>query len=471
MSEEEVARLKAENVKLKKINAALMSRVERAMDQPNNAFGLFEVAITLDKTVRRRTSELQAALRSVEGANEALLKAKQLAEKANAFKSSFLAFVSHDLLQPLNAARLNLSTLTEAAPSDEVRRFARQIDLALTNLEDLIRTLLDMSKLDAGAMRPDLACVELEQILSTLRLEFAPIAAARGLKLTIRPSHAYVRTDPLLLKRVLQNLINNALRYTRRGGVLLGARVRGDEIRIEVCDTGPGIPPGRREAIFEEFQREGAGGAVDGGFGLGLSIVRRLAQALDHPIDLSSRVGFGSTFALSLPRADPADAAPTPAGVPLPARLGGVHGAEILVIENEHSVAAAMRALLERWGCRVSVAGSPGEAREAVRRGAAVPDLVIADYHLDDGEHGFDAIDLVQKEIDVAIPACIVTADHSPAVTEAAAARGLEILRKPVKPAELRSLMAYLLAGAVASPTAKTAKSTFDTSITARVRV
>src|SRR5947209_4300821 len=133
----EVARLTAENAKLKKINAALMSRVERAMDQPNNAFGLFEVAITLDKTVRRRTAEVQAALRSVEGANEALQKAKQLAEKANAFKSTFLAFVSHDLLQPLNAARLNLSTLSEAAPDDEVRRLARQIDLALTSLEDL----------------------------------------------------------------------------------------------------------------------------------------------------------------------------------------------------------------------------------------------------------------------------------------------------------------------------------------------
>jgi signal transduction histidine kinase len=443
MNDDELARLRAENLKLKKINAALMSRVERAMDQPNTAFGLFEVAITLDKTVRRRTAELQAALRSVERANEALLKAKQAAEQANAFKSTFLAFVSHDLLQPLNAARLNLSTLEEAAPNDEVRRFARQIDLALTSLEDLIRTLLDMSKLDAGAMRPDVATVALESVLSPLRDEFLALAAARGLKLHVRPSGAYVRTDPLLLRRILQNLVNNALRYTRRGGVLLGARARGDIVRIEVCDTGPGIAPERREAIFEEFQREGGPG--DGGFGLGLSIVRRLAQALDHRIDLSSRVGFGSTFAISLPAATAAEAAPEPAPPELPPRLGGVHGREILVIENEHSVAAAMRTLLERWGCRVQVAGSPAEAREALRLGAS-PDLVIADYHLDDGARGFDAIDAVQNEIEAAIPACIVTADRSEAVTEAAAARGLEILRKPVKPAELRSLMAYLLA-------------------------
>ena len=442
----EIARLTAENAKLKKINAALMSRVERAMDQPNNAFGLFEVAITLDKTVRRRTAELQAALRSVEGANEALTKAKHQAEKANAFKSTFLAFVSHDLLQPLNAARLNLSTLNEAAPNDEVRRFARQIDLALTSLEDLIRTLLDMSKLDAGAMRPDFAIVELEQILSALRHEFAPLAAARGLKLSVRPSKAWVRSDPLLLKRVLQNLINNALRYTRRGGVLLGARKRGDVVRIEVCDTGPGIAPDRREAIFEEFQREGAVNPGDGGFGLGLSIVRRLTHALDHRVDLASRVGFGSTFAVALPLASPQEALPAPQIAALAPLLGGVHGAEILVIENELSVAAAMRALLERWGCRVSVAGSPDEARQALQGRTWSPDLIIADYHLDDGAHGFDAIDLVQKESDAAIPACIVTADHSEAVTAAAAARGLEILRKPVKPAELRSLMAYLLA-------------------------
>ncbi|MDE3176338.1 MAG: response regulator [Pseudomonadota bacterium] len=440
----EVARLATENAKLKKINAALMSRVERAMDQPNNAFGLFEVAITLDKTVRRRTAELQTALRSVEGANEALMKAKQAAEKANAFKSTFLAFVSHDLLQPLNAARLNLSTLNEAAPNAEVRRFSHQIDLALTSLEDLIRTLLDMSKLDAGAMRPDIACVPLEQVLSPLRLEFAPLAAARGLKLTVRPSRAWVRTDPMLLRRVLQNLINNALRYTRRGGVLLGARARGDLIRIDVSDTGPGIAPDRREAIFEEFQREGGPG--DGGFGLGLSIVRRLSQALEHRVELTSRVGFGSTFSLLLPAASAVEAAPAPEAVNFAPRLGGVHGAEILVIENEPSVASAMQALLERWGCRVSLANSPDEAREALRRGAASPDLVIADYHLDDGARGFDAIDVVQKEVEMAIPACIVTADHSEAVTEAAAARGLEILRKPVKPAELRSLIAYLLA-------------------------
>jgi signal transduction histidine kinase/CheY-like chemotaxis protein len=441
--EEEIARLAAENAKLKKINAALMSRVERAMDQPNTAFGLFEVAITLDKTVRRRTAELQAALRSVEGANEALTKAKAQAEKASAFKSTFLAFVSHDLLQPLNAARLNLSTLTETAP-DEAPRFVRQIDLALTSLEDLIRTLLDMSKLDAGAMRPETGTVELERILSPLRDEFAPIAGSRGLKLTILRSRAFVRSDPLLLRRILQNLINNALRYTRRGGVLVGARTRGETIRVEVRDSGPGIPPERREAIFEEFEREGGPG--DGGFGLGLSIVRRLAQALNHRIDLASRVGSGSTFAIELPAASAAEAAPEPPSVALPPGLGGVHGAEVLVIENERSVAAAMQALLERWGCRVNVAGSPGEAREAVRDGAASPDLVIADYHLDDGAHGFDAIDAVQQQIGAAIPACIVTADHSPAVTEAAAARGLEILRKPVKPAELRSLMAYLLA-------------------------
>ena len=396
MSEEEVARLSGERQAEEDQRGADVAR--RARDGP---------AQQRLRPVRSRDHARQngapANLGTAGGAalgrtpNEALLKAKQLAEKANAFKSSFLAFVSHDLLQPLNAARLNLSTLTEAAPSDEVRRFARQIDLALTNLEDLIRTLLDMSKLDAGAMRPDLACVELEQILSTLRLEFAPIAAARGLKLTIRPSHAYVRTDPLLINAFCR--ISSTTRCAIRGAAAYcsaracAAMDSPRSLRHRPRHSaGPARSDLRRVPTRRRRRRRRwrlRARPVD------RAPPRASARSSHRPF-LARRIRLD--LRPRLPRADPADAAPTPAGVPLPARLGGVHGAEILVIENEHSVAAAMRALLERWGCRVSVAGSPGEAREAVRRGAAVPDLVIADYHLDDGEHGFDAIDLVQKK-------------------------------------------------------------------------
>jgi two-component system, sensor histidine kinase len=443
---DDLARLAKENAKLKKINAALMSRVERAMDQPANAFSLFEAAIALDNRVRRRTVELQAALRSVERTNEALKNAKLRADQANSFKSTFLAFVSHDLLQPLNAAKLSLSALMELETSGVGAPLVGQVDRALSSLEDLIRTLLDISKLDAGVMRPDICTFEIERVIGPLRLEFEPLAESRGLRLQVRRSDAIVRSDPLMLRRILQNLISNALRYTRRGGVLLGCRKRGDRLRIEIIDTGPGIPADRREAIFEEFQRDAQTSAEHGGFGLGLSIVRRLALALEHPIDLASRVDHGSTFAISPPIGNARAIKPTERSNGVTPANYGLDSARVLMVENEPSVAQAMKSLLERWGCGVVIAASGDEAREAVRRPGPRPDLIIADLHLENGELGFDAIRAIQSEIDIPIPAFIVTADHSEGVTAEAAARGIEILRKPVKPAELRSLMSYLLA-------------------------
>jgi signal transduction histidine kinase len=439
-----IKQLTLENAKLKKINSALMSRVERAMDHPANDFSLFEVAIALDNRVRRRTMELQAALRSVERTNEALKKAKLRADQANSFKSTFLAFVSHDLLQPLNAAKLSLSALSELETHPSSAPFVRQVDNALVSLEDLIRTLLDISKLDAGVMRPDVGTFEIERVVEPLRLEFEPLAAARGLKLRVRRSEAFVRSDPLMLRRILQNLLNNGLRYSRRGGVLLGFRKRGDMLRIEVSDTGPGIPADRREAIFEEFQR----GATNdyGGFGLGLSIVRRLAHALEHPIGLTSRVGYGSTFSISVPLEAARATPPVSHSFGAAPATYGVDGATVLLIENEPAVTQAMRALLERWGCGVMTAASGVQARDRLRESERRPDLIIADLHLDNDENGFDAIQSIQSDIDIPVPAFIVTADHSEGVSAAAASLGLEILRKPVKPAELRALMAYLLA-------------------------
>ena len=370
---DELADLRRENAKLRKINAALMSRVERAMDQPNNAFGLFEVAISLDKTVRRRTAELQAALRSVERTNEALAKAKKQAEQANAFKSTFLAFVSHDLLQPLNAARLNISTLMEMNPDPAIARFVHQIDLALTNLEELIRTLLDISKLDAGVMRPEIGVVELERVLSPLRQEFAPLAASKGLRLTVRPSRAFVRSDPLMLRRILQNLLTNALRYTRRGGVLLGCRPQGDRLRIVVSDTGPGIARERREAIFEEFKRETLTGDQVG-FGLGLSIVRRLAIAIELPVELASRLGRGSTFSISLPVERASSPAPAANLEQAPAHYG-VGGAEIFL---SRMTIPSPRRCARFWSVGVAVFLSPPRCKRLANRCEIVSEARIS---------------------------------------------------------------------------------------------
>jgi two-component system, sensor histidine kinase len=442
---DELAALKVENAKLKKIRDALISRIERGMGQPNNAFSLFEVAISLDKTVRQRTQELQTALRSVERANEALKRAKIQADQANSLKSTFLAFVSHDLLQPLNAAKLSLSGLIETETSPERAPLVRQVDNALSSLEELIRTLLDMAKLDAGVMKPNISSFPIERILGPLRREVEPITTGRRLRLKAPLCGARVLSDPLMLKRILQNLVHNAVRYTRSGGVLIGCRRRGDRLRIEVTDTGPGIPTERREEIFAEFKRGGAGGGDYGGFGLGLAIVRRLAQALDLEVELKSRVGRGSTFAITAPL----DLAP-PIARPAPTTLAntrfyGVDGARVLLVENDPVVAEAMSGLLNRWGCEVSLAGSGREALAAARASEGV-DLIIADMHLDNGESGVDVLDAARSGLASPIPALVVTADHSETTTAAVAARGYEVLRKPIKPAELRSLMAYLLA-------------------------
>jgi CheY-like chemotaxis protein/anti-sigma regulatory factor (Ser/Thr protein kinase) len=321
-----------------------------------------------------------------------------------------------------------------------------QVHNALVSLEELLRTLLDISKLDAGVLRPDIRTFPIDDVLEPLRVELEPLAAARGLKLRMRRSQDYVRSDPLLLRRILQNLVNNALRYARRGGVLVGCRRRGALLRIEVNDTGPGIAADRREAIWEEFQRGGSLSGEQGGFGLGLSIVRRLAAALDHPVDLASRVGYGSTFSISVPIdvASPADAAGRSEN-PAP-RVGGLDGAEILLVENDQAVAEAMQALLGRWGCGVTIANSGAQALGTLHDLARRPDLIIADLHLDNDENGFDVVRKIQSETSGIVPAFIVTADHSQSVGATAAEIGVEVLRKPIKPAELRALMSHLLA-------------------------
>ncbi len=257
-----IAALEREAEKLRKINAALMSRVERSTDQQLNAFSLFETAIALDQQVRDRTQQLKQALQSLEKTNGRLLQAKQQAEAASSLKSSVLVSVTHDLLQPLNAARLTLSALTETATEPKSVALTDQIDRSLATLEDMLRTLLDISKLDAGVLRPEFGPVAIASLFEPLEQEFVATAAKRNLDFRIMPSSAVVRSDPLMLRRILQNLLANALRYTQRGTVLMGCRLKGDDICIEVHDTGPGIPEAQREAIFVEFQRGDAGAAT-----------------------------------------------------------------------------------------------------------------------------------------------------------------------------------------------------------------
>jgi signal transduction histidine kinase len=442
-----VETLQREAVKLKKINAALMSRVERSIDQQFNAFSLFETAIALDHQVRNRTQQLQDALHSIERTNESLYRAKQQAEAASSLKSSVLISVMHDLLQPLNAARLTLSTLAEMSNSQDGSAFIEQVDRSLITLEDLLRTLLDISKLDAGALKPEARAISIASLFEPLRQEFAPLATRRGLSLRIPSSTLAVTSDHLMLRRILQNLLANALRYTRKGGVLMGCRLKGDEIRIEVHDTGPGIPKAQQEAIFVEFQRGMASAGDQAGFGLGLSIVRRFATVLGHDIRLASRLGHGSTFSLTLPRAELANVPGEDRGVQrIDFQYSGLEGAKILLIENDPSSAEAMAALLEKWGCDVAPTRSTADALERIGALGGAPDAIIADLHLDNGESGLAAVSEIRQQFTKSIPALIVTADYSEKAAREAGVYGLEVLKKPVKPAEMRALLSFLLA-------------------------
>ncbi|MER9895706.1 hybrid sensor histidine kinase/response regulator [Mesorhizobium sp. M0119] len=436
--------------RLKKINAALISRVERSMDQQGNAFSLFQTAISLESRVRSRTEELHSTLRRLEQSNIDLNAAKENAELANLSKTRFLAAASHDVLQPLNAAHLSVSALAEVQTSEEGRNLVRQVERSLETMEDLLRTLLDISKLDAGVVQPDVTDVSLETLFSSLRSDFQPVAEMKGLTLKFRPVNALVRSDRTLLRRILQNILSNALRYTRSGGVLVGTRHRGDTIRIDVADTGCGIPDDQREAVFEEFHRGAIptdAGLAAGGLGLGLAIVRRIAAALSHPVTFSSKVGHGTIFHIDVPVGigDTADPIASTAEMERP-RGYGLFGTKVLLVENDIDVLQAMTSLLERWQCLVRPATSTGDALDMLGDTDWLPDIVIADQHLDGGDLGTTTIAEVRDYLGRAVPALIVTADGSETVAKVARAAGIELMRKPLKPAQLRALLAHLLA-------------------------
>ena len=287
--------------KLTKINAVLMDRVERSVDRQGNAFALFQTAIALEAQVRARTEELTHVLRSLEQTNAQLSAAKEDAEKANLSKTRFLAAASHDLLQPVVSAKLSISTLAELQENPEGKRLAQQVEGSLQTIEDLIRTLLDISKLDAGVIVPEVRSFRLDDLLAALHSTFESVIASSEIRLKIRRCGLVVESDPVLLWRVILNLVSNAIHYTARGGVLVGVRRRGETCYLDVVDTGLGIPEREQQRIFDEFYR-GASSASGNraGLGLGLSIVQRITQTLGHELSLKSRLGaapaFGSRF-------------------------------------------------------------------------------------------------------------------------------------------------------------------------------
>lgn len=440
--------------KLLKINAALMSRVERAMDHQANAYSLFQAAIGLEDQVRARTEELKVALSRLEGVNGELVAARDAAERANRFKTRFFTAVGHDLLQPLHAARLTLSAVEGHETPFEQTRLAEQIDHALSTIEELLKTILDLSRLEAGVMRASLQPIPLSHLFYSLALDMEPLARNRGLRLRCRGAAAAVMSDPLMLRRILQNLLANAVQYTEAGGILLAARRRGGAIRIEVWDTGSGIAPAERDRIFEEFQRGSASERTRrGGMGLGLSIVQRMAAALGHPIELHSRLGRGTRFSITVPRTETSPPAETAPRIAAAGQAYSFDGARIVVIENDEAGLEATRTLLNRWGCETRGLRDLGELDSLMRREPDFrPALVLADYHLDRRECGLAGVLRLREAWGQALPAIVVTADHSPQTAEDSRRAGCEVLCKPVKPAELRALMGHLVGRGAAIP-------------------
>ncbi len=396
---------------------------------------------TLERRVRERTAELTDV-------NKALAEAKIKADEANLDKTRFLAAASHDILQPLNAARLYTTSLIERQPPDVLGTLAGKVDASLESVEEILNALLDISRLDTGSMKPEIRTFALGELLQQLRVEFDPQAEERGLSLIIKPCSHHVRTDRRLLRRVLQNLLSNAIKYTSLGTVLLGCRRKGDTLRIEVHDTGPGIDTADHELIFKEFQRLDSGAGVQG-LGLGLSIVQRIGKVLHHPIHLSSKPGVGTVFAISVPlgSAASADWQKTRPALVASGQLGGCR---VLCIDNEPAILDGMRQMLENWQCNVMTAPDTADALKLIENGASVPNLILADYHLET-ETGVKSIERLREKIGQPVPAILITADRSPDVEDEAQRQHLYLLRKPIKPASLRALMSRMMQQQVAA--------------------
>ncbi len=367
-------------------------------------------------------------------------RAKDKAEEANLAKSRFLASASHDLRQPVHALGMFVGALRSREMDDQARRLVDQIDRSIASLDSLFGSLLDISRLDAGVIQPRTQVFAIRPLLERICRDEAPEAARKGIELRLVPCRLAVESDPVLLERILRNLVSNAVRYTESGRVLVGCR-RGARLAIEIWDTGCGIAPDAQERIFEEFYQEGNPERDRArGLGLGLAIVRRLTGILSMPLRLRSTPGRGSVFSISVPLA---------AGVPFevaaadaPPRLGDARF--ILVVDDEIAVQSAMTSLLVSSGHEVIVAGSCEEMLARIADCHAVPDLIVSDYRLRAGENGIATIQRLRSEFNEDIPAILMTGDTAPDRIREASESGCFLMHKPVPNAKLRAAIAHL---------------------------
>jgi signal transduction histidine kinase len=373
--------------------------------------------------------------------------ARAAAEAADRGKTQFLAAASHDLRQPLHAMGLFAATLSAKVQDRDVRNLVDSINASVEALEQLFSALLDISKLDTGAVVPTRASFPLAPLLARIEHDMSALAAAKNLRLRVVHTRAWVESDPVLLERIVANLVSNAIRYTTRGGVIVGARPRGDRLSLEVWDSGIGIAPAERERIFEEFYQIGnIERHSSKGMGLGLAITRRLATLLDHALRVDSRPGVGSRFAVELRRAAVESvSATTQTSTATVESVRALAGAQIAVIDDEAAVVDGMRALFSAWGAEVVAATSGDDLIAALGETGRYPDLIVADYRLSRGELGSEVVARLRDELGLPIPAVLISGDLSVAGQRGMRATDCEVLVKPVLPCELRAVSTRLL--------------------------
>jgi CheY-like chemotaxis protein len=384
----------------------------------------------LEERVRTRTQELEKL-------NRQLVQASHRAEQESQSKSRFLAAVGHDLMQPLNAARLFASSLSEMAKEPEVKRLSSHIESALGAAEELIGDLLDISRLESGKLDTNVRGFAIDNVLAILNAEFQALAKQQGIHFTMVPSSLAVRSDPKLLRRIIQNFLTNAFRYTPKGKVVLGVRRYGDLARVEVWDNGIGIEESQQQEIFEEFNR---GGQVrsDQGIGLGLAISKGIASVLGHEISMRSWPGQGSVFSLTLNRTQLHELVAPP--VEVSEHEEALPFVRVLCVDNEEDILVGMETLLSRWGCEIRTATNLVSSLKALEPDW-VPDIILSDYRLDHGRTGLEVLQQCRLRLGEQFEGIIISADRTGEMMDAIRSNGFNFLPKPVKPIKLRAIL------------------------------
>ena len=426
--------------KLARITQVLIGRVDRLEESRGSAWSMFQAALALEREALARTRDLERALADLSEKNRDLAVARAAAEEANRSKTRFLRAASHDLLQPLSAARLFLSALSDTDLDPVQRELTTHLAGAFESVEELMHAVLDISRLDSQRIEFQRRPVDLDALFRRLAMEYAPMAEAGGLRLSFVPTSAVVDSDPMFLRRIAQNLVSNAIKYTEAGGVVVGVRRRAGLVWLEVHDSGTGIPEADRARIFDEFQRAVRDGGPQG-MGLGLSIVRRACAKLGHPLEVDSQPGRGTVFRVGL--------SPVQPGAPLAEATGdaprGLRARVALIVENDGAMRRGYELMLEgRFGMVVRATGGTAEALAAMGQDDP-PDVILADYNLDNGDTGIAAIAALRAAAGQPIPAVMVTAQRDPRIARDCAAIGAALVEKPVSPEELGAVLARAL--------------------------